>query len=235
MRTLCEPAQPGVTASTRVLFLPAAYTGPEDFVQAGFVRAVRERELPLDLVFAEVNLQHLTDRTILRRLRHELVLPARALGCQSIWICGISLGGFIGLAYAERYSSEVDGLCLLAPYLGNHMITGEIARAKGVAGWQPGELAPDDDERRVWRFIKSQAGGKAQPSEPPAIRLGFGAQDRFADSHRMMAAALPPAAVQVIPGGHEWPVWTQLWASFLDSQFTRQDRDTQSSAAVSNR
>src|SRR4051794_20946339 len=115
MRTLCEPAQPGLTASTRVLFLPAAYTGPEDFVQAGFVRAVRERGLPLDLVFAEVNLQHLTDRTILRRLRHELVLPARALGCQSIWICGISLGGFISLAYAERYSSEVNGLCLLAP------------------------------------------------------------------------------------------------------------------------
>ncbi len=43
MRTLCEPAQAGVNASTRVLFLPAAYTGPEDFIQAGFVSAVRER------------------------------------------------------------------------------------------------------------------------------------------------------------------------------------------------
>lgn len=138
MRTLCEPAQAGVTASTRILFLPAAYTSPEDFVQAGFVAAVRERSLPLDLVFADVNLQHLTDRTILRRVRHELVLPARALGCRSIWICGISLGGFIGLSFAERYTSEIDGLCLLAPYLGNHMITGEIERAKGVATWQPG-------------------------------------------------------------------------------------------------
>src|SRR5205814_4112206 len=107
MRTLCDCAQPGAVANTRVLFLPAAYTGPDDFVQAGFVAAVRERGLPLDLVFADINLQHLTDRTILRRVRHELVLPARALGCESIWICGISLGGFIGLAYAERYSSEV--------------------------------------------------------------------------------------------------------------------------------
>ena len=139
MRTLYEPAQPGVTANTRVLFLPAAYTNPEDFVAAGFVRAVRERELPLDLVFAELNLPRLTDRTILRRVRHELVLPARALGCRSIWLCGISLGGFVGLAFAERYPSEVDGLCLLAPYLGNHMITGEIERANGLAAWQPGE------------------------------------------------------------------------------------------------
>ncbi|MEA3176874.1 MAG: hypothetical protein QOI59_397 [Gammaproteobacteria bacterium] len=228
MRTLVEPAQADVTASTRVLFLPAAYTGPDDFIRAGFVSAVRERELPLDLVFADVNLQHLTDRTILRRVRHELVLPARALGCRSIWICGISLGGFIGLAFAERYTSEIDGLCLLAPYLGNHMITGEIERAAGVAAWQPGELGPDDDERRVWRFIKSRA------SQPVTIRLGYGREDRFADSHRMMAAALDPQAVQVVAGGHEWPVWSQLWSSFLDSQFVQRDTSLEPGAAASN-
>src|SRR5262249_40682484 len=212
MRTLYEPAQPGVTASRRLLFLPAAYTGPEDFVGAGFVSAVRDRELPLDLVFAELNLQHLTDRTILRRIRHELVLPARALGCRSIWLCGISLGGFISLAFAERYTSEIEGLCLLAPYLGNHMIIGEIERATGIAAWQPGELAADDDERRVWRFIQSQ------PRKQIGVRLGYGREDRFANSHRMMADTLDPEDVRVIPGGHEWPVWSQLWEDFLDSQ-----------------
>jgi pimeloyl-ACP methyl ester carboxylesterase len=228
MRTLVDAAQAGATASTRVLFLPAAYTGPEDFVQAGFVSAVRERQLPLDLVFADVNLQHLTDRTILRRVRHELVLPARALGCQSIWICGISLGGFIGLSFAERYASEIDGLCLLAPYLGNHMITGEIERANGVATWQPGELGPDDDERRVWRFIKSRA------SQPVTIHLGYGREDRFAASHRMMAAALDSQSVQVVTGGHEWPAWSQLWSSFLDSQFVQRDMQVPANAAASN-
>jgi pimeloyl-ACP methyl ester carboxylesterase len=229
MRTFCEPAQPGVTANTRVLFLPAAYASPEDFVQAGFVTAVRERELPLDLVFPELNLQHLTDRTILRRIRHELVLPARALGCRSIWICGISLGGFIGLAFAARYTSEIEGLCLLAPYLGNHMITGEIERANGVAAWHPGELADDDDERRIWRFIKSH------DDQTVSLRLGYGSEDRFANSHRMMAAALNPADVRVVPGGHEWPVWAQLWGDFLDSQFIHQDRNLPSSATASNR
>jgi pimeloyl-ACP methyl ester carboxylesterase len=227
MRTLFQPAQPGVTADTRVLFLPAAYTGPEDFVQAGFVSAVRERELPVDLVFAELNLQHLTDRSILRRIRHELVLPARALGCQSIWLCGISLGGFIGLSFAERYTSEIDGLCLLAPYLGNHIIIGEIERANGVASWQPGELAADDDERRVWRFIQSRR------QQRVSVRLGYGSEDRFANSQRMMAGALLPEEVQVVPGGHEWPVWSQLWGDFLDSQFSQQDGSAQPSAAAS--
>src|SRR3982074_1973611 len=115
MRAIFEPAQAGTVAPTRVLLLPAAYTGPEEFLREGFVRAARERVLPVDLVFVELRLQHLTDRTILRRLRHEVVLPARALGCRSIWIGGISLGGFIAIAYAERYPDEVDGLCLLAP------------------------------------------------------------------------------------------------------------------------
>lgn len=224
MRTLCDSAQPGKVANTRVLFLPGAYTGPEDFVQAGFVSAVRERGLPLDLVFADVNLQHLTDRTILRRVRHELVLPARALGCESIWICGISLGGFIGLAYAERYSSEIDGLCLLAPYLGNHMITGEIERAAGVAGWEPGELGPDDDERRVWRFIKMRA------SYPVEVHLGYGREDRFSDSQQMMAAALDAQAVEVVGGGHDWAAWSKLWTGFLDRQFAHQS----ARAAASN-
>src|SRR5215469_10439923 len=184
MRAILEPAKIGSLAPTRVLLLPAAYTAPEDFQREGFVTAVRDRALPLDLVFVELKLQHLTDRTILRRLRHEVVLPARAMGYTSLWLGGISLGGFVALAYAERYPHEIDGLCLFAPYLGNHIITGEIERAQGVHQWTPGELADDDDERRIWRFIKEQR------DRPAPLHLGFGSEDRFAASHRMMAAAL---------------------------------------------
>jgi pimeloyl-ACP methyl ester carboxylesterase len=212
MRTILEPAETGALAPTRVLLLPAAYTTPDDFLSQGFVKAARDRLLPVDLVFVELKLQHLTDRTVLRRLRHEVVLPARALGCSSIWLGGISLGGFVALAYAERYPQEIDGLCLFAPYLGNHIVTGEIERANGVHEWSPGELADDDDERRIWRFIKEH---RARPSP---LHLGFGRDDRFADSHRMMASALAPESVDVVPGGHEWPVWRQLWENFLDAR-----------------
>jgi hypothetical protein len=137
MRAILEPAETGAVAATRILLLPAAYSAPEDFLREGFVRAVRDRLLPVDLVFVELKLQHLTDRTILRRLRHEVVLPARALGCRSIWLGGISLGGYVAIAYAERYTQEIDGLCLFAPYLGNHIVTGEIERANGVREWTP--------------------------------------------------------------------------------------------------
>jgi pimeloyl-ACP methyl ester carboxylesterase len=218
VRTILEAAEEGTVAPTRVLLLPPAYTTPEDFLREGFVRAARERRLPVDLVFVELKLQHLTDRTILRRLRHDILLPARALGCRSIWLGGISLGGFIAMAYAARFTQEIDGLCLLAPYLGNHMIIGEIERANGADGWTPGDLAEDDDERRIWRFIKEQR-SRTSSRPAPGLHLGFGSEDRFVDSHRLMAAALASDSVDVVPGGHEWPAWRRLWENFLDMRF----------------
>jgi pimeloyl-ACP methyl ester carboxylesterase len=213
MRIIHELHDPPAVAATRVLLLPGAYNQPQDFVQAGFVGAVRERNLPLDLVLVDVTLPHLTDRTLLARLHHEVVLPARAGGCQTIWIAGISLGGYIALIYADQYPGDVDGLCLLAPYLGNRIVTGEIERACGVAAWNPGEIAPDDEERRLWRFIKDHR------DHPVTLHLGFGSEDRFAPAQRLMALALSSQAVDSVPGGHDWPVWRELWDRFLDGHF----------------
>jgi hypothetical protein len=212
MRTRLEPVKQDAVAATRIVMLPAAYTGPDDFVSAGFVSAARERAIPLDFVLIDLHLMQLNDRTLLARLRHEVILPAREAGCQTVWLCGISLGGFIALTYAQRYGGELEGLCVLAPYLGNRVVTREIAAAGGVSGWEPGGLAADDDERRIWHFIKTRP-----PGEAP-LHLGFGSEDRFAASHRMMAAALPSEMVHIVPGGHDWPVWRQLWDNFLDTR-----------------
>ena len=46
--------------------------------------------------------------------------------------------------------------------------------------------------------------------------LGFGSEDRFADTQRLLAGVLPAAQTRVIPGGHDWPVWRALWEQFLD-------------------
>jgi hypothetical protein len=209
MRTIFDAARAGQTAPIRVVMLPAAYSEPEDFVRAGFVSATRERQLDVDLVFAAFELQHVTDRTVFTRMRRELILPARSLGC-AVWLGGISLGGYLALCCAERHAAELAGVCVLAPYLGSHIVTGEIERSRGLEGWQPAELAHDDDERRVWRFIKTLRAA-ALP-----VHLGLGREDRFARRHRLMAAALEPANVDIVPGGHDWPTWSRLWERFLE-------------------
>jgi pimeloyl-ACP methyl ester carboxylesterase len=197
----------------RMVWLPGAYHSARDFLAAGFPGAARARRANLDLEFVDLELEHLGDRVPLQRLRSDIVLPARAAGVE-IWLAGISSGGLFALNYAASHPDEIDGLCLFAPYLGNRMLTGEIAGAQGLASWQPGELAQDDEERRIWRYIKT----RRADSRP--LYLGFGRDDRFSPAHRLLAATLPADSVDVIAGGHEWPTWSRLWENFLDSRFT---------------
>jgi pimeloyl-ACP methyl ester carboxylesterase len=196
-----------------MVWLPGAYHAARDFLAAGFAEAVRLRRIALDLIFVDMELAHVGDRSVLQRLRSDIVLPARAAGV-SIWLGGISLGGLFALDYAASHPDELDGLCLLAPYLGNRMLTAEIAQAPGLERWQPGELAETDEERRIWRYIKS----RHADSRP--LYLGFGRGDRFAAAHELLAATLPADSVDAIAGGHEWSTWTRLWENFLESRFT---------------
>jgi len=213
MRSVFSSALPDAVAPTRMVWLPGAYHGSRDFEDAGFPQAVRTRRLPLDLSLVDLQLQHLGDRSVLEQLRSDIVLPACAAGC-AVWLGGISLGAFIALDYAASYPEELDGLCLLAPYLGNRMLMAEIAAAGGLAAWQPGELAQIDEERRIWRYIKSRHAG-AMP-----LYLGFGQDDRFSAAHELLAAALPASQVTMIAGGHDWRTWSALWEIFLDTRFT---------------
>jgi pimeloyl-ACP methyl ester carboxylesterase len=211
VHSIFRAAHAGATAPARVVWLPGAYHGAKDFLKAGFPEAVARRQIPLDLVFVDLDMQHLDDRGVVTRLRSEIVLPAHQMGV-TVWLGGVSLGGLIALDFAGSFPDEVDGLCLFAPYLGNRMLTAEITAA-GLAAWQPGELAETDSERRIWRYIQTRL-----DSRP--LHLGFGKDDRFSAAHRLLAKELPAGSVDVIEGGHEWRTWGALWEKFLDSRFS---------------
>lgn len=199
--------------ASRLILLPGAYQTLEALGTQGFAEQLSRRELPIELECVDVEMAHLNDRRVLIDLHERVVEPARLAGCPQIWLTGISLGGFIALQYAAAYPGSIDGLCLLAPYLGNRMLLQEIAAAPGLAAWQPGEITEQDDERRIWRYLQQTAGSA------PSIFLGFGGDDRFAQGHRLLAAVLPPSSVKSIAGGHDWPVWLELWENFLDTTF----------------
>lgn len=210
MSSLIEQAQDGCDAPVRIVMLAPAYASSEDFVAAGFASAVRSRRLAIDLVFARPEARHLTDESLTAQV-WELARPPAA--ATRVWLGGISLGGYLALCAAQGNPGALAGLCLLAPYLGSHIVVSEVARA-GLAGWDPAPLAADDDERRIWRFVQSRPAGLP-------IHLGLGRDDRFLERHRVLAAALPPQDVDTVPGGHDWLTWHRLWENFLDARFVR--------------
>jgi hypothetical protein len=214
MRHLIDLTQTGQHADTLVILLPGAYHQPEDFIKEGFVSAVRERALAIDLIMAELTFSDVTNQTALTKIHNSLVQPALAAGYQNIWLAGISIGGYVAMSYADHYPKQLSGLLLLAPYPGNRMTTGEIAYAGGIEAWVPDAISDEDTERGNWYWLKTHAN-----TRDIEIHLGYGAEDRFAESHLMMAQALPVAHVDKIPGDHIWPVWLQLWHNFLDKRF----------------
>jgi pimeloyl-ACP methyl ester carboxylesterase len=198
----------------RVVLMPGAYHTPNQFLDAGFAEAIRQRAQRVELVLAVPALAHLTDRRWLTALHDDVIAPARAQRIP-IWLGGVSLGGFMALRFAAQYPSLLDGLCLLAPYLGSRIIAAEIDAATNVGRWQAQHLADDDDERRIWHYVATLD----QRMTATRVFFGYGAGDRFADTQRVLARVLPSthSTVRVIPGGHDWTVWRALWDDFLDT------------------
>lgn len=212
MRYLLDSAHSDHKASTLMLLLPGATYLPEDFISQGFVQAVRERGLAIDLMLVELPFEQIADLTALHALHCDLIQPL-ASQYSTIWLAGISIGGYIAMAYARRYPGQVHGLLLMAPYPGNRMTTGEIVSAGGLHAWQPAAIADDDLERGNWHWLKH-----AQDVE---IYLAYGTEDRFADGIALMEQVIPATQVDKIAGDHTWPVWQQLWSNFLNQQQAR--------------
>ncbi len=216
MDSLFDPADSARRADTLLVLLPGAYDTPQDFVQQGFVQAVRARRLPVDLRLPDAHTGYYTGRQIRERLLNEVVRPARAEGYARVWLAGISLGGYGALLFAREHGELVDGVFAMAAFLGRRDLPAAIARAGGLAAWD-GELADTDPEDlALWRWLRGYAGPPA-PTHPP-LWLGYGEQDRFVMSNRLVADVLPPARVLTTEGGHDWAPWQRLWGRFLDAQ-----------------
>lgn len=217
MRYLTQLARLGQHADTLIILLPGAYHQPEDFIKKDFASAVHERGLAIDLIMAELSFDHIADQTALIEIHNDLIQPAIGQGYKKIWLAGISIGGYVAIAYANRYPAQLAGLLLLAPYPGNRITTGEVVVAGGIQAWSPKSIAEDDTELGNWNWLKTNAN-----TTKIEIHLGYSEEDRFVESHRMMAQVLPATRVDKISGGHVWPVWQQLWHNFLDKRFVKE-------------
>jgi len=196
-----------------LVMLPGAMDRAQDLMEQGLCAALRERGLPVDVVAVDAHVDYYFERTVIECLAADIIAPARDLGYKRIWLLGISIGGMGSMAYVREHAADIEGVVLLAPFLGARGLIAEVMRAGGLNQWTPGDIPPGDDERALVAWLRTYR--SADPALP-AIFLGYGKGDRFAPASTMLAAQLPASRVVAVEGGHDWQTWRALWQQLLD-------------------
>lgn len=216
LKTLDYPAPQTPSATKLIIFLRGLGGNHHDFEQEGFVRAVQQQNLPFDMVAPNAHFGYYFAQTITTRLKDDIITPAQLNGYDHIWLVGISMGGLGSLMYAKDYPDEIDGIYLIAPFLGYDEIIEEIIAAGGLQKWQPGSYDSKKDwQRMFWHWLKQ---GFAAEIKMPPLYLGFGTEDRFNKAHQLLSTMLPREHLFVLSGGHDKKTMKKLWLLFLDSK-----------------
>jgi pimeloyl-ACP methyl ester carboxylesterase len=230
IETVSYPNRAGADSTTLLVFLPGRGDAMKSFTSHGIVDAVRRQGLNADLIAADVHLGYYREGTVLTRIKHDIVDPARTKGYKHIWLVGTSLGGYGSLLYASRYPDDVEGVVLLGPFLGKQEVIDDIRRAGGIRKWHPHEIrknTEDEWDKHLWLWIKDNVEqekfrrrfndcGSKQQFCAPRIYLGYGRDDRFCEEQTFLASLMPPAQVKTVSGGHTWRTWKELWNRFLN-------------------
>lgn len=194
-----------------MIFLPGIGDYPEAFEQNEFVRTLRESDLPVDAIAVNSHIGYYTDRSLLIRLKEDVVDPALAQGYEKIHFVGVSLGGYGTLLYMRSHPQDIASAILIAPYLGepdhyNYLLD--------MAGW--GE--PTEGADNIWPWLQS-----LPKDQLDRVYMGYGDGDHYAAGQRLLGDLLPPENSISIAGDHSWVTWRSLWPLLLSKAEQLQD------------
>jgi pimeloyl-ACP methyl ester carboxylesterase len=187
------------------VFLPGFGDQADTFENRGLVQTARE--LGCDSLATGAHFGFYREVTIVERLKADVIGPAQERGYDSIWMVGVSMGGFGALSYAEWYPDDVAGIVLLAPFLGDADVLESIA-ADGLSTEPVAREGRDEESetRAIWAWIANQLEHDGTP-----IFLGYGAEDGGAEHDAILGRHLPPNRLLTFDGGHDWDTWAALF------------------------
>lgn len=196
--------------SRAVLVLPGIGDDLDSLQAGGIGDAIRKAWPDADVVLVEMTIGYYKDGRAMPDL-HALVAREHERGIGEVWLVGASLGGMGAMLYDAAYPCDVDGVVLLAPYLGEDDILGQVRHAGGIVRWEaPPAATPDAGnwQAQMWRRAKvwSREGGD------PRVWLAWGADDKFAPNMPLLLPAVPESHVVTGAGVHAWRSWTPLAA-----------------------
>jgi pimeloyl-ACP methyl ester carboxylesterase len=206
----------GETRDCLVVLVPGMGDSPEHFLAHDFAGEAHASGLACDFVLPDAHLTYYREQTIAERLDADVLEVARARGYRRIWLVGISLGATGVLETARRRPDLVDGLVLIAPFLGPE---------DRVAAALDGTLAPPA-RPHVLVHVGPRTEWLADVAREDRLPLllAFGCDDRFASGHRRIAGLLDREQVIERAGRHDWRTWRALWTE-LAARMARLDEE----------
>jgi pimeloyl-ACP methyl ester carboxylesterase len=203
--------------TTAVLLMPGRRSRAPDFESSGFVSAVRNRNLNVELVAVDAHLGYYLEQryqSLPDIVEEDVVQPLLARGRQRLWLVGTSLGAFGSVAYAKKHPECVAGILLMGAYLGEEAILEDIEHAGGLARWMPTPGVGIDYETRTWDWFKGYLAREPRPN----LYLAYARRDPYARASVILTPALAGSRILVDEaGGHDFDTWTRLWGRFLDA------------------
>ena len=203
-------------ATRLVVVLPGRADDLDALRGSGMAEAIQGAWPDADVLLAELTLSYYMQGRAPERLHAEVIAPARERGgYREVWLAGASMGGMGVLLYDRLHPGEMDGLVLLAPYVGDRKLLREIGAAGGIAQWNAGpaqEVNADTWQREIWRHIQ---GWSRDPQQAGRVWLAYGDRDRLRNAMPLLTPALVQDQVLVREGGHTWTVWSQAIGEVL--------------------
>ena len=200
-----------------IVLMPGFADKPDDFDVQGFVPVLRKNAPDYDIFAADAHFGYYNKNTLLEQLHTNVIGPLVTRGYRELWIVGISMGGHGAVAYARAYPERVKGLLLFAPYLGPGDVVQEVAQAGGICHYAPPMPLPES------RFGFAQANfvwlKEVLCSKPAKVSLWVGVGDRDMAKRDLLRDVVEPDHYLVLPGGHDWNVWTPALESIARRAF----------------
>jgi pimeloyl-ACP methyl ester carboxylesterase len=200
-----ESTDSGPRHDSVVIMLPGRGDRADTFIREGFEKAgIR---WGFDTIAVDAHFGYYMERSLLPRLHEDVIVPAHAAGYENVWLLGISMGGFGSLLYASEHPDQVDGVILLAPFLGDQEAIEQIAAQGGLENLGAAQTQMKDYEFAVWSWLRDATSG----AQPTPIVLGYGLSDDMAQGYRALVDVIDPSSVYTLEGGHKWTTWGPLW------------------------
>ena len=212
-------------AQRLVVVLPGRGDDITALQHAGIAQAIQSQWPDADVVLSGLAIGYYLHGGATQRLHDEVIVPAHAHGYHEVWLLGASLGGLGALMYDGQWPGTVDGIVLMAPYLGEKPLLQEIAAAGGIARWNPGPMPArvdgDNFQHELWRHLQTWS---RDPARAHNVWLAYGDRDYLRDTMPALTPLLPASHVFVRHGRHQWTVWTPATREILAAINTKRRR-----------